>query len=423
MRIFGSLVLLSLFGASAATEKGLRLPLKRRGPSVEEQAAAYVKGALAEAMFGAEDQHFLSTKLGDGNGEPSHSTIVLRDFMNAAYQSPLTIGGQEFEMIFDTGSSNTWVPSVKCGKDCESKTVYDSTKSAAYEEDGAAFHIAYGSGPVSGFWSKDSAQVGSMKVEGLEFAEVTDVKGLGMMYKASKFDGICGMGFPTISVDKKVPLFEQLVRKNALEQHVFTFLLGQEDGQDGELTFGTIDKTRYHGEIHWAPVLSKAYWTIGMQSVKFGKDVSLGKALGIVDSGTSLITAPSADLKKIADVLGAWRFFLKAGTYIANCRPDNMKKYPKLEFTINGKTFALEPQDYLIQIGKLPWFGEQCLLAIMAMDFPESHKAPAPQWILGSAFMRHQFTIFDYTAGNERVGFAEPALEVLKPANPNVSEM
>lgn len=422
MRVFGSLVLLSLFGASVADKKSMRLSLKRRGPSMEDAANAFVKASIAQAMFGADNQEFLTAKLGDSDPEPSHSTIVLRDFMNASYQSPLTIGGQEFEMIFDTGSSNTWVPSVKCGKDCEKKSVYDSTKSKEYIEDGAKFDIAYGSGPVSGFWSKDSAQVGDIKVDGLEFAEVTNVKGLGMMYTASQFDGICGLGFPTISVDKKVPLFEQLVRKGGLEKPVFTFLLGQENGQDGELTFGTVDESRYHGEIHWAPVLSKAYWTIGMQNVQLGKDVSIGKAFGIVDSGTSLITGPSADVAKIAKVLGGWRFVLKSGTYIVNCKPENMKKYPNLDFTIEGKVFSVAPQDYLIKIGSLPWFGEQCLLAVMAMDFPEAKKAPYGQWILGSVFMRHQFTIFDYTDGAERVGFAEPALEVLKPAN-NVQEM
>eukprot|EP00386_Alphamonas_edax_P004657 GDKI01014690.1.p1 GENE.GDKI01014690.1~~GDKI01014690.1.p1 ORF type:complete len:424 (-),score=166.37 GDKI01014690.1:277-1548(-) len=423
MKVFGSLVLLSVLGAAVAKDEPVRLTLKRRGPSMEDAAARFVKASIAHAMFGADNQEFLSAKLGGENDpEPDSATIVLRDFMNASYQSPLTIGGQEFEMIFDTGSSNTWVPSLKCGKDCESKNVYDSSKSKEYVEDGAKFDIAYGSGPVSGFWSKDSAQVGSMKIDSLEFAEVTEVKGLGMMYKASKFDGICGMGFPTISVDGKVPLFEKLVQQGNLKEQVFTFLLGQQDGQDGELTFGTIDKTRYHGDIHWAPVLHKGYWTIGMQNVQFGSQ-SIGKAFGIVDSGTSLITGPSADVQKIADSLGAWKFFLKAGTYIVNCRPDKMETYPNLDFVIEGKNYSIPPQDYLIPLFRLPWFGEQCLLSVMAMDIPAQKNSELGMWILGSVFMRKQFTIFDYTKGSERVGFANPALEVLPPAKPNVQNM
>ena len=58
-------------------------------------------------------------------------------------------------MIFDTGSSNLWIPSTDCTNCGLLKSKYDSSKSSTYVANGTAFDIEYGSGPVSGHLSED----------------------------------------------------------------------------------------------------------------------------------------------------------------------------------------------------------------------------------------------------------------------------
>lgn len=44
----------------------------------------------------------------------------------------------------------------------------------------------YGSGPVSGYYSRDDVQIGSATLKNYLFAEVNNTKGLGPAYKAGK---------------------------------------------------------------------------------------------------------------------------------------------------------------------------------------------------------------------------------------------
>jgi hypothetical protein len=52
-------------------------------------------------------------------------------------------------------------------------------------QDGRAFNIAYGSGPVNGFLSTDNIEFGGFQIKDLTFAEITNATGLGQSYRVS----------------------------------------------------------------------------------------------------------------------------------------------------------------------------------------------------------------------------------------------
>jgi len=277
--------------------------------------------------------------------------------------------------------------------------MYDHSKSSTYASNGTKFNIAYGSGPVAGFYSSDTVTMGEVSVPHYTFAEVNNVKGLGPMWLMGKLDGICGMGWDDISVDHVETPLRALVNSGKMGELAFAFYLGS-GGANGELVLGGVDPAHYTGDFAYTPVIDmvpgkKGYWTLTMDDLKMNGQSMTSVRKAIVDSGTSLLAVPTADLKKIAALVGAKPlapFPPLNKEYTFNCSGTA----PDVDIVIGGNTYTLTKEDYTLQSGS------QCILGMTGMDIP----APAgPLYILGDVFMRAHYVKFD--VGNKRMGFAK----------------
>jgi len=366
-------------GKSVHEEQGAvyRIPVMKR--SNEE----VIKGRL----FGPKPETDLLKLGGEGN-------VKINDYQNAQYYGQATIGTppQTFNVIFDTGSANLWVPNSKVGLRGLLKNKYKSAKSSTYVKNGTEFKIQYGSGPVSGIWSEDTASIGGVAIKSQAFAEVEDASGLGLAYAIGKFDGILGLGWDRISVDGVETPMGNLVKEGALNDNVFAFYLG--NNQPGTLMVGGTDKSHYTGDFTYVPLKSEDYWRVALDDVQVGTDSYSTTKTAIVDSGTSLLAGPKAEVTKIAAKLGA--------TSVAGGREyifsDCSKGGPDITFTLGGKPYSFKFAEYTIQSGGT------CLFAMTGIDVPAPN---GPLWILGDVFMRKYYTVFDW--GNKRLGFATAA--------------
>jgi cathepsin D len=337
------------------------------------------------------------------SGVSSSGKVVIKNFENAQYFGPISLGtpAQDFNVIFDTGSSNVWVPASNCTKfSCKLKHQYKADKSSTYKPNGQIFHIRYGSGPVSGFLSEDKLTVGGLVVE-QTFAEITDPSGLGPAFGAGKFDGIMGLAFQSISVDNITPPFISMVQQKVVDSPVFAFYLSSEANpplppkSQGEMILGGTDPAHYTGELSYVPLSSETYWEVKLDAFTInGKSVTTSTR-AVLDTGTSLMAGPTDDVKALALSVGAKPFL--NGEYTVPC--NKLDTLPDAVFTLGGKQYAIKAKDYVINDEN-----KICLFGFVGIDIP----APAgPLWILGDIFIRQYYTVFDY--GSKRLGFATMA--------------
>jgi len=327
-------------------------------------------------------------------------SIVINDFQDAQYYGTISIGtpAQQVRVVYDTGSSNLWASDIKPGL-FSSHNYYDHSKSSSYVANGTAFNIRYGSGPVSGFYSKDTMAIGDISILDYTFAEVNNTKGLGPAFSVGHFDGICGMGWDDISVDHVETPLRALVNSGKLPEPVFAFFLGSA-GAQGELVLGGVDPNHYIGDFAYTPVIDSApgkvgYWALTMDDFKVNGQSVTSTRKAIVDSGTSLLAVPTADIEKIAQLVGAKKV-LPIPPFNKEYTVDCNSAGPDLDVVIAGNTYTLKKEDYIIKDETI------CLFGMTGLDVP----APAgPLYILGDVFMRAHYVKFD--VGNKRLGFAQ----------------
>ena len=193
--------------------------MRRTFPSVLELERLYAR-AQHHALRARTRSRF-SRSTGRAGYKESRNDFVqanILTLMNTAYFGTVHIGTppQKLHVQFDSGSSNLWVVSslVDCFKKFSSLTKssglfmagnatgcpkllkYSHANSSTYKPVGRPFHLYYGSGGISGTFSRDNVGIGNILLKDVLFAEANR---LSFEFRHSSYDGILGLGRQAVS--------------------------------------------------------------------------------------------------------------------------------------------------------------------------------------------------------------------------------
>jgi len=366
---------------------------------------------------------------------------MLRNFWDLQYVGDLTIGGQKFSGVLDTGSFDVVVFSKACST-CGVAKAYEEGKSPKMRRGQRRRTQNYGSGSCTSVDVKDEVVVGGTTVPSQDMWVAQDCN-MPLLGSAS-FNAIVGIGPPghlgkvamrKLAEQKKleeeytadgVPVpksiqdgiarWEEDVADSAtklqlldgLGSRTFSSCYGRHPGEPGVLVWN--DATR-KGEpgVTQVPVKGQLTWGVQLDAVGLvessGKHTAKSCQSGcgaIVDTGTSLIGVPSVIYNRIVETLSP-------DSDIIDC--SNINDMPRLLISIDGKPFYLPPTAY---VGKM--YGSlssdalgfmrrtggeekdgQC--SLLLMDMGNQKTQLGPMFILGIPFMREFYTTFDLGTG------------------------
>jgi hypothetical protein len=419
---------------------------------------------------------------GDDDGQV-YGTYVqrLENLGDVQYTGEVVVGGKALKAVIDTGSFELLVFGAACTTCAKTAaSLYNHTLSRTYTRGHFPGTHSFGSGVTYSTEAFDTMAVGPFAVSRQAFWEVYDANM--DILQADAFQAILGVGPPggaaklaaadAKQIHKELKMYEQFGRKataqmndtvqryDEAEEHAmhmtqaaerFEFAsmsvcLGKESQSDGFFSWNDSSTAREPSKFVKVAVVGNQYWSANLTDVAVdpfvfdafvnGSDGEEPFVLGcrdtvcsaVIDTGTSLLAAPSSVVDRIQKIVEKW---VGSG---GSC--DDISTLPDLEFRINGVKLSLPPGAYIGRIdGKLDIENENVrkfmphLVSRLERYSPSSECEPlilsmdaetdiGPLWIFGMPFFRKYFTSFHFgrsADGNNRLQADAMSLSIATP--------
>ncbi|KAE8147605.1 aspartic peptidase domain-containing protein [Aspergillus avenaceus] len=310
---------------------------------------------------------------------------------DAAFVSPVTIGGQKVVLNFDTGSADFWVMNTELSTAAQKgHAVYNPSNSTTFKKmEGATFNISYGDASYAyGGVGTDIVNIGGATVNNQAIGIPDTVSDA--FIEDTTSNGLVGLGFSslnTVKPDQQKTFFENVA--DSLQEPVMTASL-RADGV-GEYEFGLLDHSKYEGDIANVTVDSSngfwqfksEYYAVGDGSVKNITETPTS----IADTGTSLMLLSQEVVDAYYAEVQHAVYASSASGYIFPCNAS----LPSLSIAVGPRHLATVP-GHLINFSEVgvnkTTGGKVCYGGV------QTNHGSSMQ-ILGDVFLKAFFAVFD----------------------------
>ncbi|KAI8889664.1 acid protease [Backusella circina FSU 941] len=349
--------------------------------------------------------------------DASFSTQLLneQDLWEFAIKVKIGTPPKEFSLLFDTGSSDTWIPSVNCSEQdgCPSfMNHFDSSESSSFKQLDEDFHISYDASESNGKYFIDTMTLNGHSIPDQVLSFVDHSFGpLSAQQRMDDsaddiyLDGIMGAGLATSTMryQQGGPLYYpfpiHLYEKGIISNPIFSVFM---DGTDkGQVIFGDIPDNRKMIYADLSPS-TNTHWSVQVTSVEFQNETySLnfnfyGQTNFLVDTGSNFMYLPKKMALELAHLIDPDVEVLEDNRFVVDCKYQSTHTMINFSFPKSKH----DSQDPVLKIPLSDLVAERkedgnCFLLFI----PSENNA-----VFGNMLLRKLVTVFDF--GKHRIGFS-----------------
>ncbi|ORY73899.1 aspartic peptidase domain-containing protein, partial [Protomyces lactucae-debilis] len=331
-------------------------------------------------------------------GKTLGQLAIDQDGKDVTYFSTIRLGSnlKPFKMVMDTGSSDLWVPAADCkDKACLNHSTFGPEDSDTYRASKTDWKIAYGSGAAMGNLVQDTMQFAGLALGPVTFGTASRLTNSFANFPA---DGIMGLGGSNSSTQKIPTIMDNLMTAGLLERKLFGVNLNRaaDESRDGLISFGSIDVSKFAGPLVSVPNVAKSgLWEAKLDGISVGamKITIPAVATGIIDTGTTLLIAPSPVATGIHAAIPDAQTDTQ-GTFAVPC-----DTALHISLVFGGQAFPIGPKDYIGHtIEGVNSVRPLCLSKISGQTI----KGPNTL-LVGDVFLKNVYSVYDFD--KNEIGF------------------
>lgn len=220
------------------------------------------------------------------------------------------------------------------------------------------------------------------------------------------WDGYLGLARSSNGSKSGIPsIYQTMISRGVLDQNIFSMKLSRGPEDPGEIMFGGINHDLYTGSLKSLPLIAdsdefkdfKGCWNVPMTSISLGGvEVVLENYITNFDSDFPFISLPSDKVMILNHYMGAE----VRGLELPSIDCARLDELEDVTIRLGEHDFVISSYEYTYRVYLPNWDGMRCVSAFFDVRFLTDESVV----VLGTAFLRNFYGVFDSEAGTVSLG-------------------